>query len=201
MVSDRPRLGVVLLERVEQPGRPAGVGRAARPGRGRARRGRRRRACRGRRRTARPGGAGRRRRTPAARRGRSPSARVWLTCTQHDVGRRPALGAEKRLRSIPITGVMPEPAVTSSSLRGIGVRQHELALGLLELDHLAGPGAVHEVVGDDAARDRLDGEADAAVGGAGRGSASRCARGVRRRRRRRPGRTGRARGRPSRGPA
>ena len=28
---------------------------------------------------------------------------------------------ENRLRSIPITGVMPEPAVTSSSLRGIGV--------------------------------------------------------------------------------
>ncbi len=86
----------------------------------------------------------------------------WLTCTRVmsvSTGTR----RENRLRSIPITGVMPEPAVTSSSLRGIGVGQHELALGLLELDHLAGPGAVHQVVGDHAAGDRLDGEAEVAV--------------------------------------
>ena len=63
-----------------------------------------------------------------------------------------------------MTGVMPEPAVTSSSLRGDRLREHELALRLLELDHLAGAGAVHEVVGDDAVGDRLDGDADAAVG-------------------------------------
>ena len=42
-------------------------------------------------------------------------------------------------------------------------RQHELALGLLQLEHLAGLGAVHQVVGDDAAGDRLDGEAQVAV--------------------------------------
>ena len=77
-------------------------------------------------------------------------------------GRAPA--RENRLRSIPITGVMPEPAVTSSSLAGQRLRQHELALGLVELDHLAGAGAVHQVVGDDAVGDRLDGDADAAVG-------------------------------------
>ena len=45
---------------------------------------------------------------------------------------------ENRLRSIPITGVMPEPAVTSSSFVGQRLGQHELALGLLELQHLAG---------------------------------------------------------------
>ncbi len=71
---------------------------------------------------------------------------------------------ENRLRSMPITGVMPEPAVTSSSFSGMRLRQHELALGLLELDHLATAGLVHEVVGDDSVGDRLDGEADAAIG-------------------------------------
>ena len=44
----------------------------------------------------------------------------------------------KRLRSIPITGVMPEPAVTKRNLPGVG-RQHELAGGLLEVDQGAGP--------------------------------------------------------------
>ena len=49
-------------------------------------------------------------------------------------------------------------------LGGDRLREHELALRLVELDHLAGAGAVDEVVGDDAVGDRLDGDADAAVG-------------------------------------
>ena len=107
------------------------------------------------------------RRWPAAPCARSSSRKIaedsfWLTCTSVmsvSTGTR----RENMLRSIPITGVMPEPAVTSSSLRGHRGRQDELALGLLQLEHLAGLGAVHEVVGDDTARDRLDGEAQVAV--------------------------------------
>ena len=57
--------------------------------------------------------------------------------------------------------------------------------------------ALDQVVAHLAARHRLDGDRDVAVGARGRGSASRRATGGRRRRRRRSGRTGRARGRPS----
>ena len=56
-------------------------------------------------------------------------------------GRRttPLSATGKRLRSIPMTGVIPEPAVTKSSLPG-GLGEHELAGRLLELDQRARPG-------------------------------------------------------------
>ena len=38
---------------------------------------------------------------------------------------------------MPMTGVMPEPAVRNSALAGRGLRQHELAGGLVELDDRA----------------------------------------------------------------
>ena len=49
-------------------------------------------------------------------------------------------------------------------LAGHRVGEHEVALGLAEVDHLAGTGPVDQVVGDHAVGDGLDRDADAAVG-------------------------------------
>jgi hypothetical protein len=49
-------------------------------------------------------------------------------------------------------------------LRRAGAREHELAHGLVELHDQAGGGLADEVVAHGAARDRLDGDGDAAVG-------------------------------------
>ena len=64
---------------------------------------------------------------------------------------------------MPITGVMPEPAVTKRKLPPLG-RQHELAGRLLEVDERAGPQVVDEVVADQTVGDGLDGDRDEAVG-------------------------------------
>ena len=76
--------------------------------------------------------------------------------------RRPA--RRSALRSIPITGVMPLPAVTNRTFAGRGVGQDEVAARLVELDERPGAGAPHQVVADLAVGDRLDGDRDAAVG-------------------------------------
>ncbi len=102
-----PAFGVVLLEGVEEPAGPqAYASRSSRSGPGRP--GRRRRACRGRRRSARRGGCG------PARRGGSSAAKieagsVALTWTSRCRCSWWARRAENRLRSMPITGVMPNP--------------------------------------------------------------------------------------------
>ena len=62
---------------------------------------------------------------------------------------------------MPITGVMPEPAVTKRSLAGLG--QHELAGGLLEVEQRAGPGLADQVGADQAVGHGLDGDRDEAV--------------------------------------
>ena len=64
---------------------------------------------------------------------------------------------------MPMTGVMPEPAVTKSSLSW-SLWQHELAGGLLEVDERAGAGLVDEVVADQAVGHGLDRDRDPAVG-------------------------------------
>jgi hypothetical protein len=61
---------------------------------------------------------------PAASCARSSSRKIavdslTLTCTS-TMSVATGVRLEKRLRSIPITGVMPEPAVTSSSFSGSG---------------------------------------------------------------------------------
>ena len=68
-----------------------------------------------------------------------------------------------RLRSIPITGVMPLPAVNEQRLGRTGTRQHEVARRLVQLHDEPGTGAAHQVVADGAVRDGLDGDRDAAV--------------------------------------
>ena len=108
----------------------------------------------------------------------------------------PASDTGNRLRSMPITGVMPQPAVTNRK-RPPSVGQHEVAGRLLEVDQSAGPAVADQVVADLAVRHRLDGDADPAVGTGCRGSASRHATDGPRRRRPRSARTGRVRGRPS----
>ena len=62
-----------------------------------------------------------------------------------------------------MTGVTPEPAVTKRNLPP-SVRQHELALGLLEVDERAGPRLADEVGADEPVRHGLDGDGDVAVG-------------------------------------
>ena len=86
-------------------------------------------------------------------------SRSWLR------GRRrtPESVLGKRLRSIPMTGVMPEPAVTNSSLSW-SLLEDELAGRLLEVDERAGAGLVDEVVADQAVGHGLDGDRDPAVG-------------------------------------
>ena len=64
---------------------------------------------------------------------------------------------------MPITGVIPEPAVTKRSLPPSG-GQHELAGRLLEVHQGAGPGPAHEMVADRPVGDGLDGDRDPAVG-------------------------------------
>ena len=66
---------------------------------------------------------------------------------------------------MPITGVMPLPAVTNSALaRRAGAGRTNSPVGLVEVDERAGRERAHDVVADLAVRDRLDGDRDAAVG-------------------------------------
>ena len=71
---------------------------------------------------------------------------------------------ENRLRSMPITGVIPEPAVTISSCCGIGIGSTKSPAACCRWTIWPRLGAVHQVLGDDAAGDRLDGDADVSVG-------------------------------------
>ena len=69
---------------------------------------------------------------------------------------------------MPITGVIPEPAVTKRNLpprRG----QDELAGGLLEVDQRAGARLADQVVADDPVGDGLDRDRDLPVARGGRG--------------------------------
>ena len=138
-------------------------------------------------------------RARAARRRRSRRRRWARECTTTTSAR---ARADALLRSMPITGVMPLPAVTNRTLAGRVGGQDELA---------AAPGRVGRRCPAVARRTRwlltlpsgiaLTVIGDAAVGAGRRGrSASRRATAARRRRRRRCGRTGRGRGRASRGP-
>ena len=65
---------------------------------------------------------------------------------------------------MPMTGVMPEPAVTKSSLPTRSAGSTNSPCGLLEVDQGAGLAVVHEVVADQAVGDGLDGDRDQAVG-------------------------------------
>ena len=104
-----------------------------------------------------------------ARRGRSRTdSLLGLTCTSVDVGCPPGTRRENRLRSIPDHGRDAGAGGHQEQLARDRGRRHQLALGLLQLEHLAGPGAVHQVVGDHTTGDRLHGEAEVAVAGAGR---------------------------------
>ena len=75
------------------------------------------------------------------------------------------------LRSIPMTGVMPLPAVRKSTFAGAGRREGEVAGGLVEHDEGARAGVAHEVGGDLALGDRLGRDGDAARRDAGGGRA------------------------------
>ena len=68
----------------------------------------------------------------------------------------------KRLRSIPMTGVMPEPAVTMRNLPPAGGRTNSPA-ACSRWTSVPGRAAVDEVVADQAVGDGLDGDRDAAV--------------------------------------
>ena len=69
-----------------------------------------------------------------------------------------------RLRNMPITGVMPLPAVRNRIFGRWLVRtEGEVAGGLVELDDGADGGPSDQVVADHAVRDRLHGDRDAAV--------------------------------------
>ena len=68
---------------------------------------------------------------------------------------------------MPMTGVMPLPAVTNSTLAGRDGRQHEVAGGLVEVHERADARAAHEVAAHDAVGHGLDGDRDAAVGAVG----------------------------------
>ena len=81
--------------------------------------------------------------------------------------RRRRRSSSRWLRSMPMTGVMPLPAVRNRTRSGRRVREDEVALGLVEHDHRAGLGAADEVVADLAVGDRLDRHGDQAVGGGG----------------------------------
>ena len=73
------------------------------------------------------------------------------------------------LRSMPITGVIPLPAVRNRIFERRRCGEREFACGVVELDDGADRGASHEMVGDLAVGDRLDGDRDAAVGPIGLG--------------------------------
>ena len=73
------------------------------------------------------------------------------------------------LRSMPITGVMPLPAVRNKIFGRRRGGEREFSCGVVELDDGADGGASHQVVGDLAAGDRFDRDCDAAVGPVGAG--------------------------------
>ncbi len=68
-----------------------------------------------------------------------------------------------RLRSIPITGVMPEPAVTKSSLPGRSASTNS-PVACSRWTRVPGRKLVHEVVADQPVGDGLDGDRDQPVG-------------------------------------
>ena len=75
----------------------------------------------------------------------------------------PESATGNRLRSIPMTGVMPEPAVTNSSFAPPR-RQHELTGRLFEVDQGAWSARCRDqVVAHHAGWHRLDGDRDVAV--------------------------------------
>ena len=110
------------------------------------------------------------------------------------------LAAVVRLRSIPMTGVTPLPAVRNRILSAGAASEGEFACGLVELDDGADGGPPDQVIAHLAVGDGLHGDRDGGVGRCSR-SASTPATAGRRRRRRRCGRTDRGCGPAIRGPA
>ena len=76
----------------------------------------------------------------------------------------PPYPRRSRVRSIDITGVMPEPPEISSSWVGSGFGQREHALGLRQVDDVADLGLGDQVLGDDAVGVRPHGERDEVAG-------------------------------------
>ena len=104
---------------------------------------------------------------PARRAARARSSAPKMTSSrrrrgvhQHDVG----AARPRRLRSMPITGVMPLPAVMNSTLSGPRSGRTKSPAAWSSWTSVPGLRAVHQVVADLAVGDRLDGDGDAAVG-------------------------------------
>ena len=75
------------------------------------------------------------------------------------------------LRSIPMTGVMPLPAVRKSTLAGAGLGRVKSPVAWSSMTRVPGAGLAHQVVGDLAVGDRLGRDGDAPRRDAGRGGA------------------------------